>query len=246
MPWNITASIQGSRSRQGSSALIDFRGRGSVSDFSSRGLPGSAASNLKPWGGRLMSASPLAGRSGLPHLSVMTDNDRLNSLVLGSEDGNLDMDTLGDLDTSFQLENEREHDDQHAGGHGQLAKAKATAVASLNLDGESLNFVEFIKTQLEVRNAVNEDEDGDEGEDVKGKGKAAMRYIPNKNEIAFTSLLPPNKTNHKVATQGLMHVLTLATRGVLRVYQEEYDQEVRDGEDQSTSYCHGDIFLCLV
>ena len=254
MPWNITASIQGSH--QGSSALIDFRRHGSASDFSSRGLPGSTTSNLKPWAGargagrsRLMSSSPLASRSGLPGRLYA------NSPIMGSENDNLDMnmdmdmDTLGDLDGSFQLENE-----EAAGVQSAKARKKSTTTGNQNgningLDIESLNFMEFIKTQLQIchevrdRNNINEDENDN-------KGKKAIHYIPSKNEISFTSeLLPPNKTNHKVATQGLMHVLTLATRGLVRVHQEEYYDDVRDGHgegSESVLYCHGEIYLCLV
>ena len=84
-----------------------------------------------------------------------------------------------------------------------------------NLDPESANFVEFVK-----QHAHQKEKDG--------------------GSIMFSQLLPPNKTSHAVATEGLMHVLTLATKGVLKVDQEEEEQEEGEG---ALYRLGGEIFL---
>ena len=159
-----------------------------------------------------MSASPLAGR-GLP-LDLAVGDDRLNN-SLDSE-----ADTLGIIDDlggdSYSLQDEQQQTAMHA-------------VEMENLDQESVNFVEFIKTQIVQH------------EDDQSKGKHGN------DEIAFTTLLPPNKTSAVVATQGLMHVLVLATKGVLEVQQDEYESRTGDDGDGDgyASYHVGEIFVGL-
>lgn len=243
--------------------LPAFRGLGSVSDFSSRGLPGSTGSRElagfgRPWS-RLASSSPLAGRG----LSFdLAGRDRLSSLSIpGNADDDLDM--LGDFDLNFYLRSD-DHDADHNETRGEsshnpfLTPRRAATAANRQsptrlqllastLDQESLNFLDFLKTQIEVLNAIDVEttqDDEDFESDNLTKGKNPVRRISDENEIAFSALLPPKKTNHVVATQGLMHILTLATKGILEVHQDEAREEKSD-EDYGTRYHYGEIFLRL-
>lgn len=247
MPWNITASIQSSR--QGSSLLAPFRGFGGIDDRSSQGLPGSTGFRElpglgRPWS-RLTSASPLAGRG--PHFDS-TMQDKLNNF-LGSDESD-DIDMLGGFDLDYGLQSEREETAETpfktprrstSASNRQLA-AKINILSS-TLDQESLNFLEFLKTQIETTKVVNaEGIQGSEQKTSVSKGKQALRRLPHENEIALSALLPPKKTSRVVATHGLMHVLTLATKGVLEVHQDEA-REDRRNEDYGTAYHYGEIFL---
>lgn len=66
------------------------------------------------------------------------------------------------------------------------------------LTGESANFLEFVQT------AIDEQEDRNQGENVD-----------------FETLLPPRDNSHIVAAQAFLHVLTLGSKGALRVGQEK-------------------------
>lgn len=96
-------------------------------------------------------------------------------------------------------------------------RASAIQRVASQLDQESMNFFDFIQDSM--------------GENGQG-------------EMAFSGLLPPGKTSRTVATQGLMNVLTLATKGVLSVSQEPY----RDtgAEYWGGRYDYGEIFMRMV
>jgi meiotic recombination protein REC8 len=94
------------------------------------------------------------------------------------------------------------------------------------LDRESLNFLDFIKTN--VKSQV--------GPSWRGSGEKP-------SQIAFSAILPPVKTSRAVATQGLMNVLTLATKGVLALYQDPYEDE--SSARFGTRYWYGEIHLRL-
>ncbi|OGM39725.1 Rad21/Rec8 N terminal domain protein [Aspergillus bombycis] len=234
MPWNITASIQSSQ--HGSSAASGLRGVAHVSDPSASRGRDPTAFHLAGRGrsrNRLTSASPLAGR-GIPFAAEAFD-----SLTLP---GNDDMDVLNDFDLSQYLQTELLGD-----GHGHTGDdANASTyncqltlqdrLSKSSLDQESLNFLGFLIKKLEVMPAEyagEMDEDGFTNSPSAFNGSKA---------IGFSALLPPAETSPSVATQGLMHILTLATKGFLSVCQEDY-------EDRSTRYRiryeFGEIFLQL-
>ena len=243
MPWNITASIQSSR--HGSSAAPGFRGLGSIGgELSSGSRPkdAMALASLNRYRSRLTSASPLAGR-GFPF-----DMDNLD--IAGNE-GDLE---LGDFDLDLYLQSELDPD-----RHAVSSSAEGSAAASLpragglvkldakerklltsNLDQESLNFLEFLNSKTEVLPA--------DVADKNAESQKASKDIPHgdatgSSEIAFSTLLPPEKTSRVVATNALMHVLTLATKGLLTVYQEPYVDE--STEEYGTHYRYGEIFMHL-
>ncbi|PWY83430.1 Rad21/Rec8 N terminal domain protein [Aspergillus heteromorphus CBS 117.55] len=226
MPWNITASLQSSR--QGSSAANVFRGLGSVSDFSSHGFPDAG---LRRPRSRLTSASPLAAR-GYPF-----DIDGLNRLSIP---GNQDDDTnLDDFDLSQYLHTEVATDNERVINDNPMADTHPGTIQlddsqTSSLDQESLNFFDFLTTKLA---AVSTKADGE----CENETGSPREIEP--NETSFTGLLPPQKTSRIVATQGLMHVLTLATRGILSVHQDPYED--LSSEEYGVRYQYGEIHLSI-
>lgn len=248
MPWNVTASVQSSR--HGSSAAQVFRGFGSAGDLSSRGpesagiRPQDAMMQLAGLGrsrSRLTSASPLAGR-GFPF-------DMENLENLGNEG------ELEDVDLDLYLQNELDMDRRtvsaegpeavpmrHAAPTGNFASMQKN-IRTSNLDQESLNFLEFLNTKTEslAAGAV-----GDHGRDAEGEERSddmPHLRVTGSSGIAFSSLLSPQKTSRAVATNALMHVLTLATKGFLTVRQEPYIDETT--EEYGAKYRYGEILMHL-
>ncbi|PWY90446.1 hypothetical protein BO94DRAFT_489855 [Aspergillus sclerotioniger CBS 115572] len=234
MPWNVTASVQSSR--QGSSAANIFRGFGSASDFSSHGISDTGLGRPRS---RLTSASPLAGR-GFPF-----DIEGLNSLSIPGNEGD-ELNNLDDFDISQYLHTELETD--NAGGLNEHPKnengpGRIRTFQSLQafnddsqkstLDQESLNFFEYLTTKLTTRHGGEEWAAG------------LQPHLPTEEvkKMSFSMLLPPQKTSRIVATQGLMHVLTLATKGVLTVHQEDYEDQ--SSEEYGVRYKYGEIHLCI-
>lgn len=173
MPWNITASLQGSVAGS-SSVPRPFDAYDLSSRRHNRGLgrPGS----------RFSSASPLA-RRGLPQ--NLFGHDSLSSLSL-RDFGEFQDDDLGDF--------------LHGAGSDGIAEPNDNAFESqitlASLDNNDRNFLDFLQTRVQS------------SKDDKGSQK-----------IAFSELLPPASTSRAVATQALLHVLTLATKDVIQVSQ---------------------------
>ncbi|CAG8022286.1 unnamed protein product [Penicillium olsonii] len=134
------------------------------------------------------------------------------------EDFNLDFGD--DLDLTRYLEGELATDRGNIssispGVRSALENAKAT------LDKESLNFFEFMKSKMGMEN----------GDAL--RSNLASPVVARLETITFASLMPPVVTTRAVATQALVNLLTLATKGVIRVHQD------RDGGDEWGS---GDMF----
>lgn len=106
-------------------------------------------------------------------------------------------------------------DTQTAGGSQWLRR---------QLDAESGNFLAFVATAVDQRGEDTADVDAD----IDALGKDGKN---SKRAIAFETLLKPEENTHVVAAQGLLHVLTLATRGLLWVEQDEsvFGGELRMG-----------------
>jgi meiotic recombination protein REC8 len=110
----------------------------------------------------------------------------------------------------------------------------------MDLDRESLNFFEFIRSKLEI----SPDDDEFEGSVGGSPGSAFSGTISTKaGQTTFATLLPIASTTRAVATQGLMNVLTLATKGVLDVHQGPHVDVSTDG--LGVSYRYGEILLRL-
>ncbi|KAL9089213.1 MAG: hypothetical protein Q9159_002684 [Coniocarpon cinnabarinum] len=70
-----------------------------------------------------------------------------------------------------------------------------------------------------------EREGGNEGSDDSGKRHKRDKREDIRKGVTFETLLPPQKNNHVVASQGLLHCLTLATRGLAWLRQRSWDEE---------------------
>lgn len=168
---------------------------------------------------RLTSASPLAGRS------YLGGQDRLSVELLGGFED--------DLDLTRYLEGELA---PNRGDISSLSPAKGSAFERVKatLDRESLNFIEFLKSKM---GALVDGKAGS-AEKCHMSSPVAGRF----GRTTFAGLLPPASTTRAVATQALMNVLTLATKGVLHVHQDEYIDESTEWE---VHYRYGQIFLRL-
>jgi meiotic recombination protein REC8 len=214
MPWNITASIQSSR---------HGHRYGSVSELSSRARNGSIGPRARGRQ-RLTSASPLAGHG------YRAGQERLSSMELLGDFGD-------DLDLTRYLEGELATDRETIGSISSRRNTALKCVA-LTLDRESLNFLDFIKSKLEVS------ADDDEGSVGGSPGSTLSGTISTKTgQTTFATLLPLASTTRAVATQGLMNLLTLATKGVVDVHQGPYVDESTDG--LGVRYRYGEILLRL-
>ncbi|KAJ5952954.1 uncharacterized protein N7479_011367 [Penicillium vulpinum] len=185
---------------------------GSVSELSSQGRKGRS---------RLTSASPLAGRS------YLGGQDRLGLELLG--------DFGDDLDLTRYLEGELATDRENI---SSLSPSKRSALerAKSTLDRESLNFIEFMKTKMGTGN------DSKAGNAQSPNSNVCGPVAPRLGQTTFASLLPPGSTTRAIATQALMNVLTLATKGVLHVHQDEY---IDESTEWAVCYRYGEIFLRL-
>ncbi|RAK96871.1 Rad21/Rec8 N terminal domain protein [Aspergillus ibericus CBS 121593] len=232
MPWNVTASIQSSR--QGSSAAKIFHGFGSASDFSSHGISDVGLGRPRS---RLTSASPLAGRG--------FDIEALHSLAIPGNEGD-EMNNLDDFDISQYLHTELDADNAGVLDEKPVIEAGPTRIHAFQslqafnddsqkstLDQESLNFFEYLTTRLTT--ATENNKEGWTG--LQSNLAEAVKTM------SFSTLLPPQKTSRVVATQGLMHVLTLATKGILAVHQEAYEDQ--SSEEYGVRYKYGEIHLCV-
>ena len=202
MPWNTTASALGSRA--GSIA----RGEAGPIGGSIGGFASSAGGSAGPVPGshdrrsRLTSASPLLGRG--------RERERFSSLDLpipeaeaGAGPGGAPFDPLDD----FQLY------DPVAGVSTQTALGSQWMRATL--DAESKNFLEFVKSELATRPPVVRGAEGEEAEEELAGGDEGV----GPREILFEELLPPARHPKIVAAQALLHVLALATKGLVTVSQ---------------------------
>lgn len=183
MPWNITASLQGSVAGS-SSVPRPFDSFDLSSRRYNRGLgrPGS----------RFSSASPLA-RRGLPQ--NLFGHDSLSSLSL-RDFGDFHDDDLGGFLYGTGSDGFAEPNDN----------AFESQITLASLDNNDRNFLDFLQTRVQNSKA--------------GKGSPGIQ------KIAFSELLPPASTSRAVATQALLHVLTLATKDVIHVSQGKLSKGV--------------------
>lgn len=187
MPWNITASLQGSVA--GSSSVprpFDSFDRSSRRHF--------GRSNRLP--SRFANLSPLAGR-GLRQ--DLPGYDRLSSLSLD------DFGDLNDNDMGVYMGEDipLEHADLfHDAVEREAAETQETVSSLGHADR---NFFDFLESRVQAQ--------------------ANTGTIP-LQKMSFSGLFPAESTSRSVATQALMHVLTLATKNVIRVSQRRATREL--------------------
>lgn len=122
-------------------------------------------------------------------------------------------DELDELDITRYLEGELAADHEDISMMGDRRASEEVRIRK-ELDQESLNFWEYIKDDL-------------------------VGSLSEKRQ--FDQLLPPEKTSRAVATQGFMNLLTLATRGAIRVWQDPATD--RGNGHWGSRYDYGAIWL---
>ncbi|KAI5304630.1 hypothetical protein KEM56_006231, partial [Ascosphaera pollenicola] len=201
MPWNITASVRGG-SHPGSS-IHSRRLHPSLGGFSSASNQVGLVGRMS----RMTSASPLAGRSRFSHGPGNPEDDMdieidYPGLETSSANGVVGLDVgIPSSDAGRMATQSGQHDSFELCGPAAAVDTQTAGESQWVrgiLEQESKNFLDFIRVR---------------GEEVDGETRDGM--------ISFSGLLPPETNTKVVATQALMHVLTLATRGALRVEQDE-------------------------
>lgn len=190
----------------------------------SRGFELGPLSLLSRRGSRLTTASPLQGRGPrLPlsqRISFISTPDRAGLTTSGGRTGGEDDEMLGldlpppagDESEDFQLYGPAATVDTQTAAHSRWIAAA--------LDSESRNFLDFLDAQIQAQlplpaaaEAAAEGEDEDEpAESSKPKPKPTA---------TFEGLLPHGEHSRVVAAQAFLHVLTLASKNLVRVEQEE-------------------------
>ncbi|KAI9765927.1 MAG: hypothetical protein M1840_007068 [Geoglossum simile] len=199
MPWNLTASLRGSRA--GSIGQGHLYSSSIVGGFSGGG-PGSGPSirgSLPRRVNRLTSASPLISRgreSGLERLSSLELPDGNEGWLRGEH-----MD--GQQVDEFELYGPVANVDTQTAAQTQWMKEM--------LDNESFNFLEFVKASIEKQ-------------EKQGSSDARQRGF-----AIFEELLPPRDNTKIVAAQALIHTLSLATKNLITLQQDEGYGDIRLG-----------------
>jgi meiotic recombination protein REC8, fungi type len=205
MPWNLSGSRHGS--------ARPFRGvlLGAIS--SSVGGPGAGIDVGGPrafvgrHGSRFTSASPLLRIRGtlpryssleLPEQPKLTTDEACREMF---DDGELQPggNDLED-DPEFQLYGPAATVDTQTAAQSQWVTAA--------LDIESQNFLAFLRAEIDAKISAAEPAVGPPEDE-------------NVNMVTFEGLLPPEQHSQVVAAQGLLHVLSLATKGLVEVSQED-------------------------
>ena len=162
---------------------------------------------------RLTSASPLFGRG-----KQGQGTTRYSSLEIpGPAHTSAELGTFDD--EGFQLPDiEDEEFELHGPAAGvSTQQADNSRWLANTLEDEANNFFAFLQAEIQQREGGElEDDDGHSHGDQKGL-------------VTFEELLPPDRNSAVVAAQGLLHVLTLVTRGAVRVVQEEDFGEIEIG-----------------
>ncbi|KAM5443217.1 R8 protein [Microsporum ferrugineum] len=161
------------------------------------------------------------GPDGLPNAAFRRGRLRSASPLAGRggmvniqlpSDQDFDMDTFSGIDAVHCGDEDGQPEEQP----DQERWIQKPNWQSSSLDQETINFYEYLKIRIE------------EDPEVGGANPG----------VSFASLLPPKSSSRVVATQALLHVLTLATNGALQVQQDIANDPV---SVQDT----GDIFMML-
>lgn len=167
-----------------------------------------------------------------------------------------DNDVFGDFDLSHYLQNEADADgnvvlrDDDGNAHVRSRRNTRTTgdtqprytqeeLLQSSLDQESINFLEFLHAQ--TIDDLPQQHGPDEVQDGFSTPPRQTSEMP--KEISFSGLLPPKETTRTVATHALMHILALATKGFITVYQDDYED--LSSEQYGIFYRFGEISVCL-
>ncbi|KAF2748958.1 hypothetical protein M011DRAFT_475716 [Sporormia fimetaria CBS 119925] len=160
---------------------------------------GRGAPGSRLMGSRMVSASPLQGRGRLGALSL-TPLRGLGSELSREGSGLAEIPTSDDYEDLFALPPGEDED---------VVRPLDRMVDALSVEGN--NFLIFVADAVSDKRRRLQEE-GDALEDA--------------DEILFEDILAPPERSRLVACQGLMMVLTLGTKGLLRVRQDEAFGEI--------------------
>lgn len=200
LPWNVSASAGGSRTgstargyglQSSTGGFPASAGRPSSFSGATGGAPGSLDRRIS----RVTSASPLFGRGIGRYSSLELPLHEETGVVLTGRD------VSGFQEAEdFQL--------YRPAADVSTQDAAQSQWMRIALNQESNNFLDFVKSQIESTASPT----GEEEQDI------ILRNTSQKS-ILFEDLLPCSRHTKMVAAQGLLHVLTLATKGLLNVWQ---------------------------
>lgn len=199
MPWNAYASSRPGSVRPGLSAarVSSSAHRRGTFDVN---IPSSNVKRVS----QLIRESPLDPRRRMLQSSVLggsSNQDNTDLVSLGGDfeidDDELNARLAGDLDEDFELKMPVED--------MNTQETAASHWVSEKLEEEAFNFLEFLHTTIRKKEKKAAVETGHDGN----------------TSMTFEELLPPHRNNEIVAAQGLLHVLSLATKGLIEVRQNE-------------------------
>ena len=199
MPWNISASRYGSVPPFGSA----FRGISSSVGGLAGGVDQGSLSVLGRRGSRLTSASPLLGRGGPMPRTGSLDIPGPHQPPSTSDDAGMPL--------ALEAEDDQTFEPYGPSGKVTTQTAAQSHWTAATLDTEAHNFLTFLAAEIQVKGEIG---DGDE------EGAAANRTA------TFEELLPPTEHTKVVAAQAMLHVLALATKGLIEVRQPEAFGEI--------------------
>lgn len=201
MPWNTNAyassragSAQRGLSVAGASSSMHGRGTFDIN------LPSSNVKRVS----QLIRESPLDRRRRMIQSSVHGESSNGENIDLMSLGGGFDMDDedvdaqlAGDPNEDFELSLPVEAEDTQVSATNRWV--------SENLEQEAFNFLGFLHTTIQK------------------KEKEGVVEVDDEDHVSMTfqELLPLADNNEMVAAQGLLHVLSLATKGLINVRQDE-------------------------
>lgn len=162
--------------------------------FSAGGTSATGAFPLPPLsrrGSRLPTASPLGGRE----FEIGNEDDGLH---LGGSNAYLGV----TAEDEFELFGPAAQVDTQTAAESQWVRAA--------LDGESANFLDFVKAGIDEADQIRAAAPLGDEEDENMTGR-----------IDFNQLLLPTNNTRVVAAQGLLHVLSLVTKNALAAEQDE-------------------------
>ena len=201
MPWNSSAIIRSSILR-GSSAGLGEGSRPPTSRMPSYDAQGTSSAV-----GLDFSDAVGRGHSGvLLSRSASPSTGRGRQATGGRLRGSSIAPVLEQLPESEDILMSEAIEDYHLNSEDSpdqpFTQRTDTQLVTTQFNQQAENFLEFVRL-------FREDQDGPEVAD----GAEVEQ------EITFDELLPPEQTNYTVATQGFVHLLTLATRGMLAAAQ---------------------------
>jgi meiotic recombination protein REC8 len=206
MPWNVSVSRHNSVRQFGiglpAGVSSNISGRGPGIEF------GRASALIARRGSRLTSASPLLGKGGtVPRYSSLElpEQPKAASGEVGWGDifdnGRAQVghhDLVDDLE--FQLYGPAAAVDTQTAAQSQWIAA--------TLDTEANNFLAFLRAEIDAKIVATK----------RASGQLEEQHM---ETVTFEELLPPEHHSKVVAAQGLLHVLSLATKGLIEVRQEQ-------------------------